>query len=89
LSAADVKTGKILWRHRGYPEANLIYADRKVLILDQDGNLSLAAVSPAGLKVLSTAPSLLKNNSWTPPTLSGTHLYIRDRHEMMALDLGQ
>jgi outer membrane protein assembly factor BamB len=89
LSAADVKTGKILWRQRGYPEANLIYADGKVIILDQDGNLSLATVSLAGLKVLSTAPSLLKSNAWTPPTLSGTHLYIRDRHEMMALDLGK
>ncbi|MBZ5595513.1 MAG: hypothetical protein LAP39_24985 [Acidobacteriia bacterium] len=72
---------------RGYPEANLIYADGKVIILDQDGNLSLATVSAAGLKVLSAVPSLLKNNAWTPPTLAGTRLYIRDRHEMMALDL--
>jgi hypothetical protein len=41
------------------------------------------------MEVLSTAPSLLKSNAWTPPTLAGTHLYIRDRHEMMALILGQ
>ena len=87
LTAVDVKTGKILWRQRGYPEANLIYADGKVVILDQDGNLALARVSPEGLKVLSSVPSLLKNNAWTPPTLVGTRLYIRDRHEMMALDL--
>ena len=87
LTAVDVTTGKILWRQRGYPEANLIYADGKVVILDQDGNLALARVSPEGLKVLSSVPSLLKNNAWTPPTLVGTRLYIRDRHEMMALDL--
>jgi len=87
LTALDVRTGKILWRQRGYPEANLIYADGKVVILDQDGNLSMARVSPERLQVLSTVPSLLKNNAWTPPTLVGTRLYIRDRHELMALDL--
>jgi outer membrane protein assembly factor BamB len=75
LTAADVKTGKTLWRQRGYPEANVIYADGKVIILDQE--------------VLSTAPSLLKSNAWTPPMLVGNRLYIRDRHEMMALNLGQ
>jgi len=26
--------------------------------------------------------------SWTPPTLVGTRLYLRDRRTMMALDLG-
>jgi hypothetical protein len=71
------------------PMSLLLLACSKVIILDQDGSLSLATVSPAGTKVLSTAPSLLKNNAWTPPTLAGTRLYIRDRHEMMALDVGQ
>ena len=89
LTAVDAKTGKILWRERGFPEANLVYADGKVIILDQDGNLSLALVSREGLKVLGTAQSLLKNNAWTPPTLVGTRLYIRDRQEMMALDLAR
>ena len=42
LSAAEVKTGKILWQQRGFPEANLVCADGKVFILDPDGNLSLA-----------------------------------------------
>jgi hypothetical protein len=27
LTAVDVKTGKILWRERGYPEANLVHAE--------------------------------------------------------------
>jgi outer membrane protein assembly factor BamB len=87
LSAADVKTGQVLWQQRGFPEANLVYADGKVIILDQDGNLSLARLSAQKVDVLSTAQSLLKQNAWTPPTLAGTRLYIRDRQEMMALQL--
>jgi hypothetical protein len=33
--------------------------------------------------------SALENIAWTPPTLVGTRLYVRDRKTMMALELGQ
>ena len=36
--------------------------------------------------ILAQTP-LLQHLSWTPPTLSGTRLYVRDRHTMVALDL--
>ncbi len=55
-------------------------------MVDEDGNLSLATVSPAGLKVLSRA-ALLHSNAWTAPALAGATLYVRDRHSLMALDL--
>jgi hypothetical protein len=42
---------------------------------------------PEGFKVLAKA-ELLTNLSWTPPTLVGTRLYIRDRKSLMAVDLG-
>jgi hypothetical protein len=37
--------------------------------------------------VLSRAP-VLQNLSWTPPTLVGTTLYVRDRRTIAALNLG-
>jgi hypothetical protein len=43
--------------------------------------------SPQGFKVVSKA-ELMTSLSWTPPTLVGTRLYLRDRRTMMALDLG-
>jgi hypothetical protein len=39
------------------------------------------------LKVLARAP-ILEHLSWTPPTLAGTTLYVRDRKTMAAFDLG-
>jgi hypothetical protein len=45
-------------------------------------------VSPQGLKVLSRAP-VLENLSWTPPTLAGTTLYVRDRKTIAAFALGK
>lgn len=86
LSAVDVKTGNIVWQERNFPKANIVHADGKFIILDEDGNLTLATVTAEGLKVLSKA-AVLQNVAWTAPTLAGTKLYVRDRRNIMAFDL--
>lgn len=86
FSAVNVKTGDIAFQDRSFPKTNFLYADGKLIILDEDGNLALATVSPAGLKVISKA-SVMKNLAWTAPTLVGTRLYLRDRRTITALDL--
>ena len=58
LTAVELKTGKIAWQDRSFGRAQLLYADGKLIVLDEDGNLGLATVSPQGLKVLSRAPVL-------------------------------
>ena len=86
MTAIDVQTGNTVWQDRSFPKANLLYADGKVILLDEDGVLALVAFSPQGMKVISKT-SLLTNRAWTPPTLAGTKLYIRDRKTVVALDL--
>lgn len=86
LTALEAKTGKVVWQDRTFPKATFLYADGKLIVVDEDGNLSLATVSPDGLKVLSRA-ALLRSNAWTAPALVGTTLYVRDRSTLMALDL--
>ena len=82
----DVRTGEVLSRQRGMAKAQIIYADGKFLILDEDGTLALATPSPTGFKVISKA-QVLNSVSRTVPTLVGTRLYLRDRNSMLALDL--
>ena len=53
-----MKTGKIAWQDRSFSRAQLLYADGKLIVLDEDGTLGLATVSPQGLKVLARAPVL-------------------------------
>jgi outer membrane protein assembly factor BamB len=88
FTAVDIRTGKVLWQDRSFPKVTMVYANSKLVVLDEDGNLALAQVSPQGLRTLSKAP-LLENNAWTPPTLVGTKLYVRDRHSMAAVELGR
>ena len=87
ISAIDMKSGAIAWQERSFGRAQLLHADGKLAVLDEDGTLGLATVSPQGLKVLARA-SVLTNLAWTPPTLAGTSLYMRDRKTMAAFDLG-
>ena len=86
LAAVNVKTGEIAYQDRSFPKSNLLLAEGKLIILDEDGNLALATATPTELKVISKV-SVMKNLAWTAPTLVGTKLYLRDRHTIMALDL--
>ncbi len=58
-----------------------------MIILNEKGRLFLATVSPGGLKILSEV-QLCDDGTWTVPTLVGNRLFVRDRHKIMALDLG-
>lgn len=86
LTAVNAKTGAIAWQDRAFARAQLLYADNKLILLDEDGTLGIASVSPQGLKVLARA-TILENRAWTPPTLVGRTLYVRDRKTIAAFDL--
>jgi outer membrane protein assembly factor BamB len=86
FSAINVKTGEIAFHDRTFPKANFLYVDGKLIILDEDGTLALATVTPTGLNVISKT-ALMQNLAWTVPTLVGTKLYLRDRRTITAVDL--
>ena len=65
-----------------------VLADRVPNIMDEDGDLALARLTPDGMTVLART-SLFETVSWTVPTLVGTVLYVRDRERIIALELGK
>jgi len=87
MAAADLKTGKILWRERGFKKSTCLAAEGRILVLDEDGQLALCTASPEKLEV-HTKTQILTEPTWTVPTLIGTHLFVRDKAQIMALDLG-
>jgi len=86
LTAIDVKNGAIAWRDRTFTKATMVSAAGKLIIVDEDGTLALAVPAAQGLQVKSQV-QLLTSNAWTPPTLVGTRLYVRDRKTVHALEL--
>jgi len=88
LTALNIKTGQAAWQHRGFGRASLLQVGDKTLILDEDGDLALARLTPEGATILAQA-KIFDTVSWTAPTLVGTTLYARDREKIAALDLGK
>jgi outer membrane protein assembly factor BamB len=87
LMGTDLETGRTLWQKRGFEKASILYADGKLIILDEDGHLGLGRATREGLTILSKA-KVAERRAWTPPTLVGEILYVRDQKNIMALDLG-
>jgi hypothetical protein len=67
--------------------ASCVHGDGKLIILDQDGQLTLATATPDSLTVHSQC-KITEWHSFTVPTLVGKVLYVRDRNHLMALELG-
>ena len=88
FAAVDVKTGDMLWRDRSVARATLIGVGARLIILDEDGKLTLATPGDKGLTIQAQA-QVFSGRSWTVPTLLGTRLFARDRKEIVALELGK
>ena len=85
--AADLLSGAMLWQQRMLPRGNSLFAGGLLVILDEDGQLTLARPGAKGLQILSQA-QVLSGESWTPPSLAGTRLYVRNGTTAAALELG-
>jgi outer membrane protein assembly factor BamB len=86
VTAVNMADGNVLWRDRSFAKASFLRADGKLIVLDEDGVLGLARVTPTGMQVLSRA-DVFRSRSWTVPTLAGTVLYARDLQEIAAFDV--
>ena len=87
LSAVDARTGTIHWQERSIQKASFVWADQKLVTVAQDGSLMIAYPSTKEFKIAAKA-KLLTELAWTPPVLVGTRLYLRDRRDMLSVDLG-
>src|SRR5262245_8384193 len=86
MTCVNLRSGEIVWQQRGFAKAQLVAADEKLILLDEDGTVALVEPTPKELRVIAKT-SVLQNTAWTPPTLAGAKLYLRDRKTLVALDL--
>jgi outer membrane protein assembly factor BamB len=87
MSAINARTGEIEWRSRGFNLSHIVAVGSHLILLDDEGKLTLATPGSDGLEVHAEA-RILSSPALTPPTLHGTVLYARDQREIVALELG-
>ena len=88
FACVDVRTGAIEWRQRGFERASLLQAGERTILLDVNGELALARLSPGRMTLLAQA-TISDGPTWTIPTLVGTTLFVRDQESLRAFDLGR
>lgn len=88
VTAVEMKTGAVKWQERGFAKGQLLWADGKAVLLDQEGTLALLRTTPQKLEILGRT-AVAESFAWTPPTLAGTRLYLRDRKTLAAYELGK
>jgi len=86
LVCLDVETGKRKWKKGRYGYGQLIYADGKLIILGEKGQLALVEASPDGWNEISKFQAL-KAKTWNVPALADGMLLIRNSDEMVCYNL--
>jgi outer membrane protein assembly factor BamB len=88
LKCVDLRTGRDQWVTGRIKKGCLIEADGRLIILSQDGTLSLVAAAPEGFVLEGQMQNVLRGSDcWALPALSAGRLYLRDHHHVVCLDL--
>lgn len=86
LKCFDALTKKVYWTHALPEYATLIAADGKLLIMQTDGTLRIAALEPSAYKELAVH-TLLTGTTRALPALSQGKLFIRNENTLQAVEL--
>ncbi len=86
LSAVDPATGELLWKSRDPGDGFLVAVDGALAVLTKKGTLHLGAASPEGWAEADRL-ELFSDLAWTPPSVSGSSLYLRSLGEIARVDL--
>jgi outer membrane protein assembly factor BamB len=88
LVAMRFKTGEVLWRHRSVGKGSLIYANKHLYVLSEDGRVALVEARPDQYRELSRfeIPSG-RYPTWAPPVIANGHLYVREQDNLLAFNI--
>lgn len=88
LTAMQFDTGKVAWRNRSVGKGSVVYAEKKLYLLGEEGVMGLAEATPVGYKEISRF-SFTKGSlpTWSPPVVANGRLYLRDQDHLTSYDI--
>jgi outer membrane protein assembly factor BamB len=88
LTAMRFDDGQVAWRSRDFPKGSLVYADERLYLYSERGDVALAEPSPSGYR--EHGRFQLQTGSlptWSHPVVSGGKLFLRDQDVLYAYDV--
>jgi outer membrane protein assembly factor BamB len=88
LTAMKFETGEVAWRDRSVGKGSLIYADRHLYALGEDGVVGLLDATSAGYHEISRF-EIPKGGypTWSQPVIANGKLYLRDQDNLFCYNL--
>lgn len=86
LNCVDLKTGKLRWSQPDFGKASVTLADGHLWLVTKKGDLVLARANPEKYEEKGRVKLLGDNR--TAATISNGKLFLRDRKEIVCLDIG-
>jgi len=84
----DWKTGKTLWATDKTGHANVLAADGKLILFNDQGTLILARINPQAYEELGRVSVLHGGICWTAPALDRGRLFVRNQSQAACIFLG-
>ncbi|MDH7569433.1 MAG: PQQ-binding-like beta-propeller repeat protein, partial [Armatimonadota bacterium] len=88
LVCLDAKSGRAVWKQRGFEKGGLIGVDGALIVVDgAKGDVALVDMTPNGYKELGRVKPLGGSQSWAPPVLADGKLLVRNKRFLACLAL--
>lgn len=89
-AAIDTKDGKVISRIPDLPMGSILYADKHLYLLAQEGIMALVDPSPDSFKIISRFGLRgKKTDVWTHPVIYKKRLYLRYHNMFSCFDIAQ
>ncbi len=83
----ELKSGDVRWETNATGHASVVTADGKLFLLNDSGDLIMISASPEGYVELGRTQIFEHGYCWTPPTIHGGRIYLRNHSEIVSLPL--
>jgi outer membrane protein assembly factor BamB len=92
LMCVDFKTGDVKWQERGVGAGSVCYADGRLYVHGEKGDVALVETSSEGYRekgrfALPDQPDRGKSQAWAYPVVANGRLYVRDLGELWCYDI--
>ena len=91
FSALDIETGALFWRDRSIRKGSLTFADNRLYVFSERGDVALVEPSRAGYEERGRFEFRRKDrsgeNTWSHPVVANGLLYLRDQDVLLAYDV--
>ena len=91
FSALDIETGALFWRDRSIRKGSLTFADNRLYVFSERGDVALVEPSRAGYQQRGRFDLRQRDrsgeNTWSHPVVANGLLYLRDQDILVAYDV--